>query len=121
MTRVSPSTSSPSEASATAFGTDERVSDGRSPAQPGPARRRRARSRALCLIVVPSLKSRLIDNRLNDLAHAKRALVAEYQLNAPDFYSNAAASTNARVVLMSVFSQSPSTVVVPRSVVPSRP
>jgi signal transduction histidine kinase len=65
------------------------------------------------LIVVPSLKSRLIDNRLNDLAHAKHALVAEYKLNAPDFYSNAADSTNARVVLMSVFSQSPSTVVTP--------
>src|SRR5437016_2112780 len=65
------------------------------------------------LIVVPSLKSRLIDNRLNDLAHARRALVAEYKTNAPDFYSNAAASTNARVVLMSVFSQSPSTVVTP--------
>ena len=65
------------------------------------------------LIVVPSLKSRLIDNRLNDLAHARRALVAEYQLNAPDFYSNAADSTNARVVLMSVLTQSPSTVVIP--------
>jgi signal transduction histidine kinase len=65
------------------------------------------------LIVVPSLKSRLIDNRLNDLAHARRALVAEYQLNAPDFYSNAADFTNARVVLMSVLSQAPSTVVTP--------
>src|SRR5205085_583845 len=30
------------------------------------------------LIVVPSLKSRLIDARLNDLAHARKALVAEY-------------------------------------------
>jgi signal transduction histidine kinase len=67
------------------------------------------------LIVVPSLKSRLIDNRLNDLAHAKRALVAEYKLNAPDFYSNAADSTNARVVLMSVLTQSPSTVVIPET------
>lgn len=73
------------------------------------------------LIVVPSLKSRLIDNRLNDLAHAKHALVAEYKLNAPDFYSNAADSTNARVVLMSVFSQSPSTVVTPeQSSLPGR-
>lgn len=67
------------------------------------------------LIVVPSLKSRLIDNRLNDLAHARRALVAEYKLNAPDFYSNAADSTNARVVLMSVLTQSPSTVVIPET------
>jgi len=73
------------------------------------------------LIVVPSLKSRLIDNRLNDLAHAKHALVTEYQLNATDFYSNAADSTNARVVLMSVFSQSPSTVVTPiQSSLPGR-
>jgi len=73
------------------------------------------------LIVVPSLKSRLIDNRLNDLAHARHALVAEYKLNAPDFYSNAADSTNARVVLMSVFSQSPSTVVTPeQSSLPGR-
>jgi len=73
------------------------------------------------LIVVPSLKSRLIDNRLNDLAHAKHALVAEYKLNATDFYSNAADSTNARVVLMSVFSQSPSTVVTPeQSSLPGR-
>jgi signal transduction histidine kinase len=73
------------------------------------------------LIVVPSLKSRLIDNRLNDLAHARHALVAEYKLNAPDFYSNAADSTNARVVLMSVFSQSPSTFVTPeQSSLPGR-
>jgi signal transduction histidine kinase len=61
------------------------------------------------LIVVPSLKSRLVDARLNDLAHARKALVAEYeqQPNDPDFFSNAAASTNARVVLLSVVSQTP--------------
>jgi signal transduction histidine kinase len=48
-------------------------------------------------------------------------LVAEYKLNAPDFYSNAADSTNARVVLMSVFSQSPSTFVTPeQSSLPGR-
>ena len=66
------------------------------------------------LIVVPSLKSRLVDARLNDLAHARKALVAEYEQrpNDPDFFSNAAASTNARVVLLSVLSQSP-TVVTP--------
>ena len=64
------------------------------------------------LIVVPSLKSRLVDARLNDLAHARSALVAEYeqQPNDPDFFSNAAASTNARVVLLSVVSQSPTLV-----------
>src|SRR5256885_16717010 len=66
------------------------------------------------LIVVPSLKSRLVDARLNDLAHARKVLVAEYEQrpNDPDFFSNAAASTNARVVLLSVLSQSP-TVVTP--------
>jgi signal transduction histidine kinase len=64
------------------------------------------------LIVVPSLKSRLVDARLNDLAHARKALVAEYeqQPNDPDFFSNAAASTNARVILLSVVSQSPTLV-----------
>ena len=66
------------------------------------------------LIVVPTLKSRLVDARLNDLAHARKVLVAEYEQrpNDPDFFSNAAASTNARVVLLSVLSQSP-TVVTP--------
>ena len=61
------------------------------------------------LIVVPSLKSRLVDTRLNDLSHARNALLAEYkqQPNDPDFFSNAAASTNARVVLLTVVSQSP--------------
>jgi signal transduction histidine kinase len=64
------------------------------------------------LIVVPSLKSRLVDARLNDLAHARKALVAEYEQrpNDPDFFSNAAASTNARVVELTVVSQSPTLV-----------
>ncbi|HKA27011.1 MAG TPA: HAMP domain-containing sensor histidine kinase [Gaiellaceae bacterium] len=64
------------------------------------------------VIVVPSLKNRLVDARLNDLAHARNALVAEYELqpNDPDFFSNAAASTNARVVLLTVVSQSPTLV-----------
>src|SRR2546421_585795 len=73
------------------------------------------------LVVVPSLKTRLVDARLNDLARARKALVAEYrqQPNNPDFFSNAAASTNARVLLMSVVSQSP--LVVPiRSSLPGR-
>jgi signal transduction histidine kinase len=74
------------------------------------------------LIVVPSLKSRLVDARLNDLAHAKKALVAEYeqQPNDPDFFSNAAASTNARVVLLSVVSESPSLVTPMQSSLPGR-
>jgi signal transduction histidine kinase len=66
-------------------------------------------------IVVPSLKSRLIDARLVDLERAARPLADEYKrnANAPDFFSNAAASTNARVVLMSVVSPSPSLLVTP--------
>jgi signal transduction histidine kinase len=63
------------------------------------------------LIVVPSLRSRLIDTRLNDLARAAPKLVREYNRNQrdPDFFSNAAASSNARVVLLSVLTQSPTT------------
>jgi signal transduction histidine kinase len=74
------------------------------------------------LIVVPSLKNRLVDARLTDLAHAKKALVAEYeqQPNDPDFFSNAAASTNARVVLLSVVSQSPTLVTPIQSSLPGR-
>jgi signal transduction histidine kinase len=63
------------------------------------------------LIVVPSLKSRLIDAKLNDLAHAAPPLKNEFNSRDPDFFSNAAASTNARVVVLSVLSQSPTTVV----------
>jgi two-component system, OmpR family, sensor kinase len=65
-------------------------------------------------IVVPSLKSRLIDARLVDLRRAARTLGPEYtRTNDPDFFSNAAASTNARVVLMSVVSASPALLVTP--------
>ena len=62
------------------------------------------------VIVVPSLQSRLIDARLNDLAKARTALKVEYERGDLDFFSNAAASTNARVVLLDVFSQTPTTV-----------
>jgi signal transduction histidine kinase len=74
------------------------------------------------LIVVPSLKSRLVDTRLNDLSHARNALLAEYkqQPNDPDFFSNAAASTNARVVLLTVVSQSPSLLSVAQWSLPGR-
>jgi signal transduction histidine kinase len=74
------------------------------------------------LIVVPSLRSRLIDARLNDLATAARTLADEYRHNQkdPDFFSNAAASTNARVVLMSVVSQSPTLVTPGASSLPGR-
>jgi signal transduction histidine kinase len=72
------------------------------------------------LIVVPSLRTRLIDARLNDLARAAPKLAREYKRNRndPDFLSNADASTNARVLLMSVLTQSPPTVTVQDS---SRP
>jgi signal transduction histidine kinase len=61
------------------------------------------------LIVVPSLRTRLVDSRLSELTRAARTLAAEYRRNDrdPDFFSNASADTNARVILMSVDSQSP--------------
>jgi signal transduction histidine kinase len=64
------------------------------------------------LIVVPSLRNRLVDSRLNALDRAARTLAAEYRRNDrdPDFFSNAAADTNAQVILMSVESQSPTLV-----------
>ena len=72
------------------------------------------------LIVVPSLRNRLIDAKLNDLARAAPKLVREYEHHRhdPDFLSNADASTNARVILLSVLTQSPPTVTVQDS---SRP
>src|SRR5262249_46017206 len=68
------------------------------------------------LIVVPSLQMRLVDSRLNTLDRAARTLADEYRRNDrdPDFFSNASADTNARVILMSVYSQSP-TLVTPGS------
>ena len=74
------------------------------------------------VIVVPSLKNRLIDARLTDLDRAARTLAAEYKQNPndPDFFSNASASTNARVVLMSVVSESPTLVTPGPSSVPGK-
>src|SRR5262249_39515740 len=64
------------------------------------------------LIVVPSLRTRLVDSRLNALDRAAQGLAREYARNDrdPDFFSNASADTNARVILMSVESQSPTLV-----------
>src|SRR5438270_470532 len=58
--------------------------------------------------------------KLNDLARAAPKLVREYEHHRhdPDFLSNADASTNARVLLLSVLTQSPPTVTVQDS---SRP
>ena len=72
------------------------------------------------LIVVPPLKSRLIDAKLNDLALAAPTLKREFNPSDPDFFSNAAASTNARVFLMSVLSQSPTAVVPTQSSLPGQ-
>ena len=74
------------------------------------------------LIVVPSLRNRLIDTRLNDLARAAPKLVREYNQSQrdPDFFSNAAASTSARVVLFSVLTQSPTTLAPQQGSLPGR-
>ena len=60
-------------------------------------------------VVVPSLKARLIDTKLNDLARATPRLKQEFSPRDPDFFSNAAASTNSRVLLMGVLARSPAT------------
>jgi signal transduction histidine kinase len=72
------------------------------------------------LIVVPSLRNRLIDTRLDDLARAAPKLVSEYSQNDPDFFSNADASINARVILLSVLTQSPTTLTPQGSSLPGR-
>jgi signal transduction histidine kinase len=72
------------------------------------------------LIVVPSLRSRLIDTRLNDLARAAPKLVREYDQNDPDFFSNADASTNSRVLLLSVLTVSPMTLTPQKTSLPGR-
>ena len=75
------------------------------------------------LIVVPSLRTRLVDARLNALDRAARTLAREYAASDrdPDFFSNASADTNARVILMSVDSQSPTLVTPGISSLPGRP
>jgi signal transduction histidine kinase len=67
------------------------------------------------LIVVPSLRTRLVDTRLNALDRAAATLAKEYARNDhdPDFFSNASADTNARVILMSVVNSQSPTLVAP--------
>jgi signal transduction histidine kinase len=74
------------------------------------------------VVVVPSLKSRLTDTKLNDLARASRQLVREYEANPrdPDFFSNAAANTNARVLLMTVLAETPPSVLPSEYSLPGR-
>jgi signal transduction histidine kinase len=65
------------------------------------------------LVVVPPLKSRLINSKLNELQHAAPRLVSGYR-KAPitlDFLSTAADSINSRVLLMEVFARNPWTVI----------
>jgi signal transduction histidine kinase len=64
------------------------------------------------VVVVPSLKSRLTDTKLNDLTRAAPHLVSEYEATPrdPDFFSNAAASTNSRVLTMEILSLTPASV-----------
>jgi signal transduction histidine kinase len=63
------------------------------------------------VVVVPSLQNRLIGARLDGLSVSARKL--KYDQSDFDFFSNAAASTNARVVLLEVLSRAPATVVTP--------
>jgi signal transduction histidine kinase len=67
------------------------------------------------LIIVPSLRTRLVDSRLNVLDRAAATLAREYARNErdPDFFSNASADTNARVILMSVVNSQAPTLVAP--------
>ena len=74
------------------------------------------------VVVVPSLETRLVDAKLDDLARAAPRLAKAYPSDRsdPDFLSNAAASTNARVVLMEVLSQAPTTVIPSADSLPGR-
>jgi two-component system, OmpR family, sensor kinase len=66
------------------------------------------------VVVVPSLKSRLVGSRLDDLSRAARDL--KYDKNDPDFFTNAAATSNGRVLLMQILSVSQ----LPTSALPMR-
>jgi signal transduction histidine kinase len=61
------------------------------------------------LVVVPSLKSRLIDSKLAQLERAAPALARKYPTYpiTADFLDDASAQTNARVVIVRVFSTQP--------------
>jgi signal transduction histidine kinase len=72
------------------------------------------------VVVVPSLKARLVGAKLDDLSRAAPRLAREYDASDPDFFSNAAASANARVLLMEVLTQAPTTVVPARDSLPGR-
>ena len=63
------------------------------------------------LAVAPSLESRLITSRLDDLERSAPTLAAQLAKHPfnPDFFESAAATSNARVVLFKPLSQSPQT------------
>ena len=67
------------------------------------------------LIIVPSLRTRLVDSRLDALDRAARTLAKEYARTGrdPDFFSNASADTNARIILMTVVNSQSPTLVAP--------
>jgi len=77
------------------------------------------------LIIVPSLRTRLVDSRLDALDRAAGTLAKEYARpdRDPDFFSNASADTNARIILMSVVNSQSPTLVEPGglSSLPGRP
>jgi signal transduction histidine kinase len=77
------------------------------------------------LIIVPSLRTRLVDSRLDALDRAAGTLAKEYARTDrdPDFFSNASADTNARIVLMTVVNSQSPTLVAPGglSSLPGRP
>jgi signal transduction histidine kinase len=77
------------------------------------------------LIIVPSLRTRLVDSRLDALDRAAGTLAKEYARTDrdPDFFSNASADTNARIVLMTVVNSQSPTLVAPEglSSLPGRP
>jgi signal transduction histidine kinase len=67
------------------------------------------------LVVVPSLRNRLVDTKLKNLAAAAPHLVKEYNSHDPDFFTNAGASTGADVLQMRVFNQVGTAAVVPEA------
>jgi signal transduction histidine kinase len=77
------------------------------------------------LIIVPSLRTRLVDSRLDALDRAAGTLAKEYARTDrdPDFFSNASADTNARIILMTVVNSQSPTLVAPGglSSLPGRP
>ncbi|MDQ2984659.1 MAG: ATP-binding protein [Actinomycetota bacterium] len=73
-------------------------------------------------VVVPSLEDRLVNSKLGQLAKAAPRLDKQYQKNPfdPDFFTNAAANTDARVILLELISTKPPTVITINSSLPGQ-